>query len=96
MVNRALHSIAAHLHRYGSELSAAAEILNDIQEHHDSYVQQRQQQQGEDEEQGRIQQNCRRVSRCLRQICSHMQQVRVLLQELEVKLKNILALVRVP
>ncbi|KIW87110.1 uncharacterized protein Z519_12221 [Cladophialophora bantiana CBS 173.52] len=83
VINRALNSIAARLRRYASELLTAPEILGGIKEHHDSFSQQ----QAEEN-----QQKYYRVSKCLSQICSHMKQVRILLEELEVKLKNILAL----
>ena len=37
--NRALHCMAAHLYRYGSELSLLAEIVEDIKQYNQDYDQ---------------------------------------------------------
>lgn len=84
VVNRALHSIAAHLHRYGSELTSTQDSLTDISTYHEGFKKSRP---------AERQESFQRVSLCFDQIASQVKQVKAFLQELEVKLQNILALV---
>lgn len=84
IVSRALHSIAAHLHRYGSELSSTQDTLEDVIKHHKNY------------QDAFPPQNITRNQtkyHYFNQIASHLKQVKTSLQELEVKLQNIMALV---
>jgi len=82
MINRALHSIAAHLHRYGTELGATQNILKDLMAAHAQY-----------------QSTCINdesfsgATTAFKFVESQLNETCVFLQELEVKLQNILALV---
>ena len=86
-LNRALHSIAAHLQRYGSELASMEETLSDIVKHHKAFMSAMHTRHNDSEEESSV------VSHGLNEIVSHLRQVRAFLQELKAKLENILALV---
>lgn len=88
-LNRALHSIAAHLQRYGSELTSTEETLSDIIRHHDQFLS------GAKLEGLRPIADDNLVCNGLNEITSHLRQVKAFLLELETKLKNILALVSI-
>ena len=88
-LNRALHSIAAHLQRYGSELTSTEETLSDIIRHHDQFL-------SDVKVEGlRHVADDNLVCNGLNDITSHLWQVKAFLLELETKLENILALVRI-
>lgn len=87
-MNRALHSIAAHLHRYNSELEGMQDTLEDVLKHHGLFEESKGGPKGIPAESADG-----RVSNGLGQIASHLKQVRAFLRELETKLQNILALV---
>lgn len=82
-LNKALHAMAAHLHRYGSELKSLHETLPDIEAYHESVNSL-----GVPSDVFQSQ----RAKNGLRQIASQLQPVRHFEAELEKKLQNILAL----
>ena len=86
-LNRALHSIAAHLQRYGSELASIEEALLDIVRHHDEFLS------GARSEGFRPVADDNIVCNGLNDVASHLRQVKIFLLELNTKLENILALV---
>lgn len=81
-INRALHSMAAHLHRCSTELGATQGILEDLLTAHEVYSNLCSSQEATDA-----------VTSAFMFIESQLNEIRVFLQELESKLKNILALV---
>lgn len=81
-MNRALHSVAAHLHRYGSELKAIQDNLTDIVQIYRNF---RDAQHDAGPENGSLS--------SFDQIATQVKQVKAFRWELEVKLQNILALV---
>jgi uncharacterized phage infection (PIP) family protein YhgE len=83
-LNKALHAMAAHLHRYASELNSLVEILSDIENYHKTIH-------ALDIDHDVFQ--AQRVENGLRQIASQLQPVKDFEAELEKKLQNILALV---
>ena len=86
-LNRALHSIAAHLQRYGSELVSMEDVLSDIVEHHQTFSRTRIPPNKDTQRESVV------VCEALNEVSSHLKQVRAFLQELKAKLENILALV---
>ena len=89
-LNRALHSIAAHLQRYGSELASMDDLLSDIVEHHQTFSRARNSPDKDTQREDVV------VCEALSEVSSHLKQVRAFLQELKTKLENILALVSYP
>lgn len=88
-INKALHCMVAHLHRYGSELESLDDALNHIQKQHTDFFA---------TEPARINGvpaylPSERVALCLEQIKSQVQSAKVLRRELESKVGNILNLV---
>ena len=84
VVNRALHSVAAHLHRYGSELKAIQDTLADIMHAYREFGKSRHEDYA----------NAEKLSHTsFDQITTQVKQVKAFRWELEVKLQNILALV---
>lgn len=81
-ISRALHTMAAHLHRYGSELGWFEDIVSDISAHHEKFFQD-----VGNEAAGQ------RLSVGLVQIASQLKSVNTFRQELQHKTQNILALV---
>jgi hypothetical protein len=90
-INKALHTMTAHLHRYGSELGWLQDIVSDISAHHASYHEDR----TAHREVVKISAGGR-VSLGLRQVGSQLKAVTSFRQELENKTRNILALVSLP
>ena len=88
-LNRALLSIAAHLQRYGSELTWMEEALSDIVQHHDKFLR------GVRSEGLRPIEDDGIVCNGLNDIASHLRQVKAFLLEIKTKLENILALVHI-
>ena len=87
-LNRALHSIAAHLQRYGSELASMEDALSDIIRQHHQWLTDLRSNGNE------IVAGENLVCYGLDHIASHLRQVKAFLTELKTKLENILALVR--
>lgn len=82
-----LHSIAAHLHRYSSELDSLSYILEDIVCHRKALEINRRTSPVDEA-------NFMQICRSFAQLASHLRQAKSFVQELEQKLQNILALVR--
>lgn len=78
-VNRALHSIAAHLHRFRSELSSTEGIILELNTQYAAILE------GDDAD---------KAARGFNQVLSQMQATSRFVKELEKKIQNILALVR--
>lgn len=87
VLNRALHSIAAHLQRYGSELASMREALSDIVRHHNDFLK------GARAVPFDPARHTNLVGDGLDELVAHLRQVEAFLQELKVKVENILALV---
>lgn len=88
-INKALHCMVAHLHRYGSELESLGDALDHVQQQHAEFFKM---------EPPRVNGipaylPSERVTICLAQIKSQIQSAKVLRQELESKVGNILNLV---
>ncbi|KAJ9295775.1 hypothetical protein DTO271G3_5798 [Paecilomyces variotii] len=83
-INRALHSIAAHLHRYLSELKSSQGIVVDLSTYYESIYTS----ETADSDLGSFEQ----ASRGLSQVSSQIEALRDFAEELEKKIKNILAL----
>lgn len=88
-INKALHCMVAHLHRYGSELESLGDALDHIQKQHAEFFAM---------EPARVNGvpaflPSERVALCLAQIKSQIQSAKVLRRELESKVGNILNLV---
>jgi hypothetical protein len=81
-INKALHTMTAHLHRYGSELGWLEDIVADIAQQHETFFRYARKTQPE------------RTKFGLAQVASHLAAISSIRQELESKTKNILALVR--
>lgn len=81
--NKALHTMTAHLHRYGSELGWLEDIVSDIAEQHNAYFR------------AVRATPPNRTSFGIAQVASHLSAISSVRQELENKTKNILALVRI-
>jgi hypothetical protein len=79
-LNKALHAMAAHLHRYLSELKSLEETLSDIGGYYESTGLQGPQNPT--------------IENSIWQIASQLQPIKHFASELEKKLQNILALVR--
>lgn len=79
-INRALHSIAAHLHRYRSELNSVEGIIADLSTHYTILC-----------ERG-AKEDAEKASRGFRQVLTQIQATNHFAQELEKKVQNILAL----
>ena len=86
-LNRALHSIAAHLQRYGSELASMEDTLSDIIRHHHDWLED----QSSDVNKIAVRENL--VCNGLDEMASQLRQVKAFLVEVKNKLENILALV---
>jgi hypothetical protein len=85
---KALHAMAAHLHRYASELNSLEEILSGISKYHkDTH--------SDDDTQNNFPNEFqfKRIENGLQQVMSQLQPVKHFEEELEKKLQNILALV---
>lgn len=80
-LNRALHSIDAHLHRYRSELSSMEGITLDLASHYATICD------GD---------TANKVSQDFSQVLSQIQATSTFAKELEKKIQNILALVNSP
>jgi len=80
-INRALHSIAAHLHRYRSELNSVEGIIAGLSTHYTILCER-----GAEGDAGK-------ASRGFSQVLTQMQATNYFTQELEKKVQNILALV---
>jgi hypothetical protein len=90
-INKALHTMTAHLHRYGSELGWLGDIVADISQHHTSYHKYLVTHGAKaDDSAGE------RISLGLLQVTSQLNAVTSFRQELENKTRNILALVSQP
>ncbi|KAI9732297.1 MAG: hypothetical protein M1834_001504 [Cirrosporium novae-zelandiae] len=85
-LNRALHAVAAHLHRYNTELESMQETLLDIIKRHQKYT-------GMNCLQKCSQEKFGTMSDDLEHIASHLKQIRAFLQELMDKVQNNLALI---
>ena len=84
---KALHAMAAHLHRYASELNSQDEILSGISKYHkDTHSDD-----GMHNFPNEFQ--FQRIENGLQQVVSQLQPVKHFEEELEKKLQNILALV---
>lgn len=81
-INQALHAIAAHLHKYDTEVGSIGAILRDLAEVHDQFI--------KDLPSSR---NMVLMTGAFEFLKSQVEEVHVLLRELEVKIENILALV---
>lgn len=86
-INRALHSIAAHLHRYLSELNSLQGVIVDLATHYESVY--------EGEEEASHLESFQAASRGFSQTLSQIEASHAFAQELEKKIQNILALVSV-
>lgn len=87
-ISKALHTMTAHLHRYGSELGWFEDIVADILDHHEYFL-------GNQVNVG-VNQNKftgERISLGIVQVASHLKAVNSFRRELENKTQNILALV---
>jgi len=85
-MNKALHAMAAHLHRYASELSSISSTVSHISMHHAYVYSKRSLTSRNETEFDKLEQN-------LNQILSQLQAVQNFEGELEKKIQNILALV---
>jgi uncharacterized phage infection (PIP) family protein YhgE len=83
-INKALHAMASHLHRYASELSSLEETLSEIAAHHKAI---------HDENTMLNDFQFQRIENGLRQVASQLRPIKHFETELEKKLQNILALV---
>jgi hypothetical protein len=88
-VSRALHTMAAHLHRYGSELGWFEGIVADLSAHHDRFFQTQSGRANKAETSAG-----QRLSVGLVHIAAQLKAVNTFRQELQYKTQNILALVR--
>jgi hypothetical protein len=84
---KALHAMAAHLHRYASELNSLDEILSEISKYHKNTHSD----DGTHNSPNVFQ--FKRIENGLQQVVSQLQPVKHFEEELEKKLQNILALV---
>ena len=80
-INKALHTMTAHVHRFRSELVMLEDIITDIAQHRETFFNRSGSEPSE------------RVTFGLAQIGFHFSAVSNLRQEVENKIKNILALV---
>jgi hypothetical protein len=88
-INKALHCMVAHLHRYGSELESLGDALDHVQQQHAELFKM---------EPTRVNGvpaylPSKRVTICLAQVNSQVQSAKVLRRELESKVGNFLNLV---
>ncbi|RYP11601.1 hypothetical protein DL766_010026 [Monosporascus sp. MC13-8B] len=87
IISKALHSMTAHLHRYGSELGYFEDIVAHVTQHHDGFV-------DDKPPRPRVEMDShRRVSFGLREVASNLKVIGTFRRELENKTKNLLALV---
>src|SRR5689334_7830744 len=89
-MNKALHTMTAHLHRYGSELGWLEDTNKDISHHREIFIAALKARKVDPEHVNGL----RRITFALQQITSQLRAVSSRRQELERKTQNILALVR--
>lgn len=89
-LSRALHTMTAHLHRYGSELSCFEEIVVDITSHHQQFLREKRKGVCDDTA---ISPTSDRLSVDIMQVASQLKTVNRFRMELENKARNILDLV---
>ncbi|RYP24428.1 hypothetical protein DL767_008598 [Monosporascus sp. MG133] len=87
IISKALHSMTAHLHRYGSELGYFEDVIAHVTQHNDDFVDDKPPRPWVEME------SHRRVSFGLREMALHLKVIVTFRKELEDKAKNILALV---
>jgi hypothetical protein len=89
--NRCLHCMAAHLHRYGSELSLTSDIVQDLKkyntDYHQTFVDNGLRPHHPTE-------GLEAIIRGIDQISSQLSAIRAFRDELQLKTTNVLALVR--
>ncbi|RYP44186.1 hypothetical protein DL768_009334 [Monosporascus sp. mg162] len=86
IISKALHSMTAHLHRYGSELGYFEDIIAHVTQHHNDFV-------DDKPSRPRVEMDShRRVSLGLREVASNLKVIGTFRKELENKTKNVLAL----
>lgn len=86
-INKTLHCMVAHLHRYGSELDMLGDAVDCISQNHDEFFKEYPPQPPG------TYHPADRVERCLLQVRSQLRSAVILRKELELKVSNILALV---
>jgi len=86
-MNRELHIMTAHLHRYGSELGWFEDIVADISTYHKRFFL------GQLDDIKELESAGQRLSVGIAQVASQLKAVNCFRQELENKTRNILALV---
>jgi hypothetical protein len=89
VLNKALHTMTAHLHRYGSELERLADIVGHVKWQHQGFFANR----SDKGAHPTIGAETQRMQLGMIQISSQLEAVNSFRQELEDKTKNILALV---
>jgi|ERR1700733_8919200 hypothetical protein len=87
-INKALHTMTAHLHRYGSELGWLEDIIAGISDHHSVFMEES----NHDLDQTKAARE--RITLGIAQTASQLKAVNSFRTELESKTRNILALVR--
>ncbi|KAH0536480.1 hypothetical protein FGG08_006661 [Glutinoglossum americanum] len=90
-INKALHVMAAHLHRYGSELGRIEDIVLELSSRHERSISLVDM--ADNERTASVAHEWNRAKLGFEQIISHLRAVRNFGKELESKIKNILALV---
>jgi predicted nucleic acid-binding Zn-ribbon protein len=89
VLNKALHTMTAHLHRYGSELERLADIVEHVKWQHQGFFANR----SDKDAHPTVEAETQRTQLGIIQISSQLEAVNSFRQELEDKTKNILALV---
>lgn len=92
VINKALHIMAAHLHRYSSELERLENILREFLSWHESLSSLIELNEGDEALETHIQ-TWRCAKRAYEQILSQLRAIRAFGREIERKIENILALV---